>query len=116
MRVHINLIGLIWRNGSAFRRFDHWLKTDVYCATVDVALSKDMEASNDFSYASGAVKRHQSVQFRGRCEQYDIELCNWPGYSTDFNAIELVWNIIKQEVKNKNLKSQSELKNAMDEA
>ncbi len=46
----------------------------------------------------------------------DIELCDWPGYSADFNAIELVWNIIKQEVKTKNPKSQSELENAVGEA
>jgi hypothetical protein len=34
----------------------------------------------------------------------------------DFNAIELVWNIIKQIIKNKNPKSQRELENAVDEA
>ncbi len=46
-----------------------------------------------------------STQFRQWCEEHDIELCDWPGYSADFNAIELVWNIIKQEVKAKNPKS-----------
>ena len=33
------------------------LKTDMYCATVDEALSKDMEASNDFGCASDGVKK-----------------------------------------------------------
>ena len=42
--------------------------------------------------------------------------CEWPGYSPDFNAIELVWNIIKQKIKNKNPKPQRELENAVDEA
>jgi transposase len=49
------------------------------------------------------------------CDEYDIELCEWPGYSPDFNAIELIWNIIKQKDKNKNPKSQDELENAVDE-
>jgi hypothetical protein len=34
----------------------------------------------------------------------------------DFNSIELVGNIIKQIIKNKNPKSQRELENAVDEA
>ena len=42
-----------------------------------------------------------------------MELYQWSGYSPDFNAIELVWNIIKQKIK-KNSKSQHELKNGMD--
>ena len=46
---------------------------------------------------------------------YNIELCKWPGYSPDFNAIELIWNIMKQKIKPKNLKSQDELQNAVDE-
>jgi transposase len=50
------------------------------------------------------------------CDQYNIELCEWPGYSPDFNAIELVWNIIKHKVKNKDPKSPHELENAVDEA
>ncbi len=50
------------------------------------------------------------------CDEYDIELCEWPGYSPDFNAIELIQNIIKQKVKNKNPKSQDELENPVDEA
>ncbi len=50
------------------------------------------------------------------CDEYNIELCQWPGYSPDFNAIEFIWNIIKQQVKNNNPKSQDELENAVDEA
>jgi transposase len=42
--------------------------------------------------------------------------CEWPGYSPDFNAIELVWNIVKQKTKIKNPKSQCELENAIDDA
>ncbi len=76
------------------------------------ALSEDIEALNGFVYVSDGVKSYRNAQFRRWC---DIELCNWPGYSTDFNAIELVWNIIKQEIKNKNPNSQRELQNAVDE-
>ncbi len=47
---------------------------------------------------------------------HNTKLCEWPGYSPDFNTIELVWNIIKQKTKNKNPKSQRELENAIDEA
>ena len=50
------------------------------------------------------------------CDQYNIELCEWPGYNPGSNAIELVWNIIKQKVKNKSPKSQHELENAVDDA
>jgi hypothetical protein len=116
LRAHINLIGFIWWDGYVFRRFDHWLKSDTYCATVDEALSEDRKALNGFIYVSDGVKWHRSTQFRRWCEQHDIELCDWPSCSADFNAIELVWNIIKQEVKTKNPKSQSELENAVDEA
>ncbi len=98
-----------------FNRFYHWLNSDTYCATVDEALSEEIEALNGFIYVSDGIKWHRSSQFRQWCEQHDIELCNWPGYSADFNAIELVWNIIKQKVKNKNPKSQRELQNAVDE-
>ncbi|CAF5152708.1 unnamed protein product, partial [Rotaria sp. Silwood1] len=115
VRAHINLIGFIWWNGYVFRRFDHWLNGDTYCAAVNEALSEDIEALNGFVYVSDGVKWHRSAQFKRWCEQHDIELCNWPGYSADFNAIELVWNIIKQQIKNKNPKSQRELENAADE-
>ncbi len=97
------------------RRFDHWLNGDTYCAAVNEALSEDIEALNGFVYVSDGVKWHRSAQFKRWCERHDIELCNWPGYSADFNAIELVWNIIKQQIKNKNPKSQRELENAADE-
>ena len=43
-------------------------------------------------------------------------LCEWPGYSPAFNAIKLVWNIIKQKVKSKMPKTQNELENAVDQA
>ena len=99
-----------------FRRFHHWLKSDTYCATVNEALSEDIKTLNGLIYVSDGVKWHRSTQFRRWCEHHDIELCDWPGYSADFNAIELVWNIPKQEVKTKNPKSQSELENAVDEA
>ena len=36
-------------------------------------------------------------------------------YSPDFNAIELIWNITKQKIKNKNPKSQDERENAIHE-
>lgn len=45
-----------------------------------------------------------------------VVLCEWPGYSPDFNAIELMWNIIKTKIKSKNPKSQRELEMAVDEA
>ncbi|CAF4981966.1 unnamed protein product [Rotaria sp. Silwood1] len=79
------------------------------------ALSADIEALGGFVYVSDGVKWHRSAQFRQWCKQHDIKLCNWPGYSADFNAIELVWNVIKQEIKNKNPKSQRELEDATDE-
>jgi hypothetical protein len=78
-------------------------------------LSEDLEALNGFVYVSDGVRWHRSAQFRRWCRQNDIELCDWPVYSANFNVIELVWNIIKQETKNKNPKSQLELENAMDE-
>ncbi|CAF1625327.1 unnamed protein product, partial [Adineta ricciae] len=37
-------------------------------------------------------------------------------YGPDFNAIELIWNIIKQQVKKKNPKSQNEWENTVDQA
>ncbi len=46
------------------------------------------------------------------CFQYNIEFCEWPDYSSDFHAVEL----IKQKIKNKNSKSQRDLENAVDEA
>jgi transposase len=116
LRAHINLIGFVWWDGCVFRRFNHWLNGDTYCATVGEALSEDIEALNGFTYVSDGISWHRSTQFRRWCEENDIELCDWPGYSADFNAIELVWNIIKQEVKAKNPKSQRELENAADEA
>ena len=48
-----------------FRRFDHWLKNDTYCTTVDEALSKDIEALNGFNYISDGVKWHRSAQLDG---------------------------------------------------
>ena len=65
---------------------------------------------------SDGINWHRSAQFKEWCDKYNIELCGQPGYSPDFNAIELVWNIIKQKVKTKNPKSQCELENAIDEA
>ncbi len=46
------------------------------------------------------------------CFQNNIKLCEWPDYSPDFNAVEL----IKQKIKNKSPKSQRNLKNVVDEA
>ncbi len=75
------------------------------------ALSGNIQALNGFVYISDGVKWHRNAQFRRWCEkeQHNIELCKWPGYGPDFNAIELMWNIIKQKIKNKNPKSQREL-------
>ena len=39
-----------------------------------------------------------------------------PDYSSDFDAIELVWNTIKQKIEKKNSKSQRELEGTVDEA
>jgi transposase len=79
-------------------------------------LSGNLRELNRFLYVSDGIRWHRSAQFKQWCDQYNIELCEWPGYSPDFNAIELVWNIIKQKVKSKNPKSQNELENAIDEA
>ncbi len=67
-------------------------------------------------YVCDGVKWHRSAQFKQWCHQHNIQLCKWPGYSPDFNAIELIWNIIEQKIKNKNPKSQDELENAVDDA
>ena len=64
LRAQINLIGFIWWDGYVFRRFDHWLKSDTYCATVNEALSEDIKTLNGFIYVSDGVKWHQSTQFR----------------------------------------------------
>ncbi len=87
-----------------------------YVDIVNEALSANIRKLNGFSFISDGVRWHRSAQFKRWCEHYNIELCEWPGYSPDFNAIELVWNIIKQKIKNKNPKSQRELENAVDEA
>ncbi|CAF1066025.1 unnamed protein product [Rotaria sordida] len=115
LRAHVNLIGFIWWTGYIFHRFDNWLNSDTYCDTVNEALSEHLHKFNGFLYISDGVKWHRSTKFKKLCDQYNIELCEWPGYSPDFNAIELVWNIIKQKIKNKNPKSQRELENAVDE-
>lgn len=78
-----------------FRRFDQWLKSDTYCATVNAALSEDIDSLNGFIYISDGVKWHRSTLFQRWCEQYDMQSSNWPGHSADFNAIELIWNIIE---------------------
>ena len=93
------------------RRFDHWLKSD----TVNEALSANIRELNGFFYVSDGVKWYRSAQFRRWCEQHHIELFKWPGYNPDFNAIELVWNIIKQKIKSKKSKPQRKLENAVDE-
>ncbi|CAF4373017.1 unnamed protein product, partial [Rotaria sp. Silwood2] len=116
LRAHINLIGFIWWDGYIFYRFDQWLNSDSYCETVDLLLSEHLPQLNGYLYVSDGIKWHRSAQFKQWCHQYDIELCEWPGYSPDFNAIELVWNIVKQNVKMKNPKSQGELEGAVDEA
>ncbi len=69
-----------------------------------------------FLYVYGGIKWHRSDQFKQWCDRHNIDLGDWPDYSPDFNAIELIWNIIKQKIKNKNPKSQDELENAADEA
>lgn len=116
LRAHVGLIGLIWWNGYVFRRYDGWLNSDTYFETVSEMLSGNLRELNGFLYVSDGISWHRSVQFKQWCDQYDIELCEWPGYSPEFNAIELVWNIVKQKVKSKNPKSQDELENAVDEA
>lgn len=116
LRAHVNLIGFIWWDGYVFYRFNGWLNSDTYCETVDVLLSENLPKLNGYLYVSDGVKWHRSAQFKQLCDQYNIELCEWPGYSPDFNAIELVWNIIKHKVKNKDPKSPHELENAVDEA
>ena len=116
LRAHVNLIGFIWWNGYVFRRFDGWLNSDTYFKTVSEMLSGNLRELNGFLYVSDGISWHRSVQFKQWCDQYDIELCEWPGYSPEFNAIELVWNIVKQRVKSKNPKSQDELENTVDEA
>ena len=116
LRAYINLIGFIWWNGYVFCRCNTWLNSDTYCNTVSESLSEHLGQLNGFSYISDAVKWHGSSQFQQWCDQHDIQLCEWPGYSPDFNAIELVWNIIKQKVKRNNPKSQRELENAIDQA
>jgi hypothetical protein len=116
LRAHINLIGFIWWNGFVFRRFNTWLNGDTYRNTVNEALSGHLRQLNGFSYISDGVKWHISPQFQQWCDRHNIKLCEWPGYSPDFNAVELVWNIIKQKTKIKNPKSQHELENAIDEA
>ncbi|CAF0993582.1 unnamed protein product [Rotaria sp. Silwood1] len=114
LRAHVNLIGFIWWNGFVFRRFNGWLNSDTYCETVNQALSKNLWELNGYLYVSDGISWHRSAQFNEWCDRYNIELCEWPGYSPDFNAVELVWNIIKQKVKTKNPKSQRELENAID--
>ena len=116
LRAHVNLIGFIWWNGYAFRRFNSWLNSDTYCETVNEVLSGNLRELSGFLYVSDGVKWHRSAQFRQWCDQCNIELCEWPGYSPDFNAIELVWNIIKQKAKSKKPKSQNELEIAIDQA
>ncbi len=116
LRAHVNLIGFIWWNGYVFRRFDNWLNSDTYCDTVNEASSENLRKLNGFLFISDGVKWHRGAQFKRWSDKYNIELCEWPGYSPDFNAVGLIWNIIKQKVKTKNLKSQRELENAIDEA
>ena len=115
LRAHVNLIGFIWWNGFVFRRFHGWLNSETYCEVVNQALSGSLRELNGYSYISDGISWHRSAQFEKWCGKYNIELCTWPGYSPDLNAIELVWNIIKQKVKTKNPKSQRELENAIDE-
>ena len=91
------------------------MNSDTYCDIVNEALSGDLRKLNGFLYVSDGVKWHRSAQFKRWCDQYNIELCEWPGYSPDFNAVELVWNIINLEIKTRNPKSQGELENAVDE-
>ena len=116
LRAHVNLIGFIWWNGYAFRRFNSWLNSDTYCETVNEVLSGNLRELSGFLYVSDGVKWHRSAQFRQWCDQCNIELCEWPCYCPDFNAIELVWNIIKQKAKSKKPKSQNELEIAIDQA
>ncbi len=116
LRAHINLIAFIWQNGFVFRRFNTWLNGDKYCDTVNEAFSGNLRQLNGFLYFSDGVKWHRSPQPQHWCDRHNTKLCEWPGYSPDFNAIELVWNIIKQKIKNNNPKSQRELENAIDEA
>ncbi|CAF4119795.1 unnamed protein product [Rotaria sp. Silwood2] len=50
----------IW-NGYVFRRFDHWLNSDMFCAIVNGALSEDIEELNGFVNVSDGVKWHRSA-------------------------------------------------------
>jgi transposase len=83
--------------------------------TINEALSGNLRKLNGFLHLSDGVKWHRSPQFKQCCDQYNIKLCESSGYSPDFNAIELFWNIIKQKTKSKNPKSQRELENAIDD-
>ncbi len=75
-----------------------------------------IQTADILSVVSDGFKWHRSAQFKQWCHQHNIELCQWPGYSPDFNAFEVIWNITEQKVKNKNPKSQDELENVADEA
>jgi hypothetical protein len=81
-----------------FRRFNSWLNSDAYYETVNQALAGNFRKLNGFLYVCDGLKSHRSAQFKQMCDKYNIELCEWPGYSPNFNAIEPVWNIIKQKI------------------
>ena len=102
LRVHVNIIGFIWWNGYIFRRFNGWLNSGRYCETVNEVLCENLRELSGFLYISDGIRCHRSVQFQQCCDQYNIELCEWPGYISDLNAIELIWNIIKEKVKKQN--------------
>ena len=84
-----------------FVDFNGWLHSETYSEAVNQALSGNLGELNGYSYVSDGTSWHRSAQFEEWCDKYNIELCAWPGYSLDFNAIELVWNIIKQKIKPK---------------
>ena len=68
----------------------------MYCEAVNQALSGNLRELNGYLYISDGINWHRSAQFKDWCDKYNIELCGWSGYSPNFNAIELDWNIIKQ--------------------
>jgi hypothetical protein len=52
-----------------------------YCETVNEILSGNLRELNGFLYVSDGIRWHRSAQFKQWCDQYNIELCESPGYS-----------------------------------
>ncbi len=78
--------------------FQVFLHTPVYCETVNEALSGYLRKLNGFLYVSDGFKWHRSVQFQQWYDEYNIELCEWPGYSPEFNAVDEALNSLSLNV------------------